>query len=63
MKAHYVSDLQDGQSITALFLVCEKGVRTSQRTGKSWLELALRDRTGSIPREDVGQLRSHRQDV
>ena len=49
MKSHYVSDLQDGQAITALFLVCEKGVRTSQRTGKSWLELALRDRTGSIP--------------
>ncbi len=49
MKSHYVSDLQDGQSVTTLFLVCEKGVRTSVRTGKSWLELALRDRTGSIP--------------
>jgi 3'-5' exoribonuclease len=49
MKSHYVSDLQDGQLVTTLFLVCEKGVRTSQRTGKSWLELALRDRTGSIP--------------
>ena len=49
MKSHYVSDLQDGQLVTTLFLVCEKGIRTSQRTGKSWLELALRDRTGSIP--------------
>ena len=49
MKSHYVSDLQDGQAVTALFLVGEKEIRTSQRTGKSWLELALRDRTGSIP--------------
>ena len=48
MKSHYVSDLQDGQLISTLFLVCEKGVRTSAR-GKSWLELSLRDRTGSIP--------------
>jgi len=49
MKSHYVSDLQDGQAVTALFLVAVKEIRTSQRTGKSWLELALRDRTGSIP--------------
>jgi 3'-5' exoribonuclease len=49
MKSHYVSDLQDGQAVTALFLVGVKEIRTSQRTGKSWLELALRDRTGSIP--------------
>jgi 3'-5' exoribonuclease len=48
MKSHFVSDLQDGQAITTLFLVCEKGIRTSAR-GKSWLELSLRDRTGSIP--------------
>ncbi|MFZ3217879.1 MAG: OB-fold nucleic acid binding domain-containing protein [Candidatus Acidiferrales bacterium] len=48
MKSHYVSDLQDGQAVTSLFLVGEKGIRTSQRSGKSWLELALRDRTGSI---------------
>ena len=49
MKSHYVSDLQDGQTVTSLFLVAVKEIRTSQRTGKSWLELALRDRTGSIP--------------
>jgi 3'-5' exoribonuclease len=49
MKAHYVSDLQDGQAVTSLFLVGAKEIRTSQRSGKSWLELALRDRTGSIP--------------
>jgi 3'-5' exoribonuclease len=48
MKSHFVSDLQDGQLISTLFLVCEKGIRTSAR-GKSWLELSLRDRTGSIP--------------
>jgi len=49
MKSHYVSDLQDGQAVTSLFLVGAKEIRTSQRSGKSWLELALRDRTGSIP--------------
>jgi 3'-5' exoribonuclease len=48
MKSHFVADLQDGQAVTTLFLVCEKGIRTSAR-GKSWLELSLRDRTGSIP--------------
>jgi 3'-5' exoribonuclease len=49
MKSHYVSDLQDGQAVTSLFMVGAKEIRTSQRSGKSWLELALRDRTGSIP--------------
>jgi 3'-5' exoribonuclease len=49
MKSHYVSDLQDGQAVTSLFMVGVKEIRTSQRSGKSWLELALRDRTGSIP--------------
>jgi 3'-5' exoribonuclease len=48
MKSHYVSDLQDGQAVLSLFLVAVKEIRTSQRSGKSWLELALRDRTGSI---------------
>jgi 3'-5' exoribonuclease len=49
MKSHYVSDLQDGQAVTSLFMVVVKEIRTSQRSGKSWLELSLRDRTGSIP--------------
>jgi 3'-5' exoribonuclease len=49
MKSHYVSDLRDGQAVTSLFMVGVKEIRTSQRSGKSWLELALRDRTGSIP--------------
>ena len=48
MKTHYVSDLADGQAIASLFLVREKEVRTSPRTGKSWLQLQLVDRTGSI---------------
>ncbi|HVB87894.1 MAG TPA: HD domain-containing protein [Candidatus Dormibacteraeota bacterium] len=49
MKPHYVSDLADGQMITSLYLVREKEIRTSARTGKSWLELSLSDRSGSIP--------------
>jgi 3'-5' exoribonuclease len=49
MKTHYVSDLQDGQAVTSLFLVREKEIRTSARTGTSWLQLELGDRTGTIP--------------
>ncbi|MGH9740148.1 MAG: 3'-5' exoribonuclease YhaM family protein [Candidatus Acidiferrales bacterium] len=49
MKPHYVADLADGQVITSLYLVREKEIRTSVRTGKSWLELNLADRSGSIP--------------
>ncbi|MGH9715886.1 MAG: 3'-5' exoribonuclease YhaM family protein [Candidatus Acidiferrales bacterium] len=49
MKPHYVADLADGQIVTSLYLVREKEIRTSARTGKSWLELSLADRSGSIP--------------
>lgn len=49
MKTHYVSDLQDGQAVASLFLVREKEIRTSARTGTSWLHLELADRTGTIP--------------
>jgi 3'-5' exoribonuclease len=49
MKSHYVSDLADGQAVASLFLVREKEIRTSPRTGKSWLQLQLGDRTGTIP--------------
>ena len=49
MKSPCVSDLADGQLVTSLFLVREKEIRTSARTGKSWLELSLADRSGSIP--------------
>ena len=48
MKSHYVIDLADGQAVVSLFLVREKEVRTSPRTGKSWLQLQLVDRTGAI---------------
>ena len=49
MKTVYVSGLQDGQAVTSLFLVREKEIRTSARTGSSWLQLELGDRTGTIP--------------
>jgi 3'-5' exoribonuclease len=48
VKTHYICDLQDGQGVTSLFLVREKEIRTSSRSGKSWLELDLVDRTGRI---------------
>src|SRR5271154_2274604 len=48
MKSHFISDLADGQAVVSLFLVREKEIRTSVRTGKSWLELSLGDRSGSI---------------
>jgi 3'-5' exoribonuclease len=49
MKTLFVSALQDGQAVTSLFLVREKEIRTSPRTGSSWLQLELADRTGTIP--------------
>jgi 3'-5' exoribonuclease len=48
MKPHYVADLQDGQVVLSLFLVREKEIRTSVRTGTAWLQLDLSDRTGTI---------------
>jgi 3'-5' exoribonuclease len=48
MKSHFISGLVDGQAFTSPFLVREKEIRTSVRTGKSWLELSLVDRTGNI---------------
>lgn len=48
MKTGFVRDLADGQAVVSLFLVHEKEVRTSPRTGKSWLQLSLGDRTGTI---------------
>jgi 3'-5' exoribonuclease len=49
MKSPCVSELMDGQLVASLFLVREKEIRISARSGKSWLELSLGDRTGSIP--------------
>ncbi len=48
MKSQFVTGLQEGQVVTSLFLVRDKEIRTSARTGKSWLELDLADRTGTI---------------
>jgi 3'-5' exoribonuclease len=48
MKQGFVIDLKDGMAITSLFLVREKEIRSSPRTGKSWLQLDLVDRTGSV---------------
>jgi 3'-5' exoribonuclease len=48
VKSHFIIDLTDGQAVASLFLVREKEIRTSPRTGASWLQLALADRTGTI---------------
>src|ERR1700737_2451106 len=48
MKSIFVATLPLDQAISCLFLVREKEVRTSARTGRSWLQLELADRTGSI---------------
>jgi 3'-5' exoribonuclease len=48
MKPAFVADLQDGQSVSTFFLVRDKEIRTSANTGKSWLQLDLADRTGSL---------------
>jgi 3'-5' exoribonuclease len=49
MKSPCVSELTDGQLVATMFLVREKEIRISARSGKSWLELSLGDSTGSIP--------------
>jgi 3'-5' exoribonuclease len=48
MKSQFVSGFQEGQVVNSLFLVRDKEIRTSARTGKSWLELDLADRTGTV---------------
>jgi 3'-5' exoribonuclease len=48
MKSHFIIELSDGQSVSSHFLVREKEIRTSARTGSSWLQLELADRTGCI---------------
>ena len=49
MKQQFVSGLKEGSIVSAPFLVRQKEIRTSPRTGKSWLELDLMDSTGTIP--------------
>jgi 3'-5' exoribonuclease len=48
MKTAYIADLQPDQTVTCLFLVRQKEIRTSPNTGKSWLHLELADRSGAI---------------
>lgn len=47
MKQSFVSSLQDGQTVTTHFLVCEKEIRAT-REGKSYLRLELGDATGRV---------------
>jgi 3'-5' exoribonuclease len=47
MKQNFVSNLQDGQTVTTHFLVCVKELR-STREGKSYLRLELGDATGRV---------------
>ena len=49
MKSPCVNELTDGQLVATQFLVREKEIRISARSGKSWLELSLGDCTGAIP--------------
>ena len=48
MKPQFIADLKDGQQVASLFLVSSKEIRTSSKTGRSWLQLELSDRTGRI---------------
>ena len=53
MKQSFVSSLQDGQTITSHFLVCEKEIRAT-REGKAYLRLELGDATGTRRGAHVG---------
>ena len=48
MKLLFIADLKDGQQVASLFLVSSKEIRTSAKSGRSWLQLELSDRTGRI---------------
>jgi len=48
VKTVFIGDLRDGQPVSSHFMVREKEIRTSARTGSSWLQLELADRTGTI---------------
>jgi len=48
MKPQFIADLKDGQAVASFFLVSSKEIRTSAKTGRSWLQLELSDRTGRI---------------
>lgn len=48
MKSAFVAELRDGQVVTSFFLVRDKGIQTSANGERSWLQLSLADRTGTI---------------
>lgn len=48
MKSDFVMQLQPEQIVTSFFLISSKEVRTGQKSGKPYLQLELRDRTGAI---------------
>ena len=48
MKSAFVAELRDGQVVTSLFLVRDKGIQMSANGERSWLQLSLADRTGTI---------------
>jgi 3'-5' exoribonuclease len=48
MKSEFVVQLQPEQVVTSFFLISSKEVRTGQKSGKPYLQLELRDRTGAI---------------
>ncbi len=47
MKQFFVSNLQDSQTITTYFLVCEKEIRAT-REGKTYLRVEFGDATGRV---------------
>jgi 3'-5' exoribonuclease len=47
MKQSFVSSLQDNQTVTTYFLVCEKEIRAT-REGKTYLRVELGDATGRV---------------
>jgi 3'-5' exoribonuclease len=48
VRACFITDLKDGQSVAAVFLIRSKEVRTSSKSTKQWLQFELADRTGCI---------------
>ena len=48
MRTKYISDFSEGMSITEAFLVENKSLATA-RNGKQYINLTLRDKTGTIP--------------
>jgi 3'-5' exoribonuclease len=48
VRACFIADLKDGQSVAAVFLIRSKELRTSSKSSKQWLQFELADRSGCI---------------